>query len=776
MATYRQDVTQNLEPVMANIGTLAKADEAMAMSAKYSAGAVDTIARGLGGAIETGAKLKQQFDIREYGKEAEQLRESFFETNMAAERAAEKYGTLASERTMFDKLNMGPQTQEGQASIDKKLAGYDSELERLKLAAEGGMRNDTYVNRVSALTKKAIAQYPALADQIRQRVGAVTGLEGADAWADMQYVRSRFSAEKKEKGISEEDMARDAIKRIAPIGTFGDEVTLFNLYKTDRPQFDQRVRAANEYNASKTQTDAIKNQVSGLQGQSDLQADTARAGFTAVFAGKLQTNVLSSMTKDTEEVYGKVLALQAKGENININPVAFDVQIKTHAAQMLTYIDNAKRESYATIDNYLANNPNVTDAKRKELYADVDRAADVMRSRYADDKGVGLVAMSNIFKTYRDKSLQEKTQLVDLAIKQQSAMQNNPMVMAYWAGGEARENLRRTQPHFYEFMVGQEQELTSSLVGVRNDIKGATDLGNVQRVLTQASQNPVAVPVDTMATPTVTKAAHQALHASAKTVLDKASKAGTVDAMEVNTIAAAFATNTETGANSLLLAREWKQLNGKLNTLPEVDLNVIKGSVSNSVKTTVTSIQSLKQGIEAKYKTTLQVGVNDAGEIGVIAPAVSLGNRPLAGGTGFNPAAAKEFMQKAKPLLNNVVYGRAMLTSEQPKAIGTEFATLINNNQPYGGFYQQDAQPVATPAPAPTPSAPAQPTPTAPTSTTPDLDAMVKSQLQKMKDVDPDLNVDYIYNSFLRATPEQKKVLETKFRTNSVRMADLNVK
>jgi len=763
MATYRQDVTQNLEPAMANPATLSKAQEAQAAAAKYNMAATETLVKGLSGVIETGAKLKTEFDIRGYTKEAEQLREGFFESNMAAERAAEKYGSLAAERTMFDKLNASPQMPANQAAIEKTLAGYDSELERLKLAAEGGMRNDVYVGRVSALTKKAIAQYPGLADQIRQRVGATTGLEGGDAWADMQYVKSRFSAEKKAKGPTEDEMAAATIKRIAPYGTFGDEVTLFNLYNTDRAQFNTRVRSASEYEAAKTQTDSIKNTVTGLQGQSDLQADTARSGFTAVFAGKLQTNVLSSMTKDTEEIYGKVLALQAKGENININPVAFDVQIKTHAAQMLTYIDSAKREAYATVDTYLANNPNVTDAKRKELYADVDRASEVMRTRYADDKGVGLMAMSNIFKTYRDKSLQEKTQLVDLAIKQQSAMQNNPMVMSYWAGGEARENLRRTQPHFYEFMVGQEQELTGSLIGVRNDIKGAQDLGNVQRVLTQASQTPVAVPVDTIATPNVVKAAHQALHASAKTVLDKASKAGTIDAMEVNTIAAAFATNTETGANSLLLAREWKQLNGKLNTLPEVDLNVIKGSVSNSVKTTVISIQSLKQGIEAKYKTTLQVGVNDAGEISVVAPAVSLVNRPLVGDTGFNVAAAKEFMQKAKPLLNNVVYGRAMLTSEQPKAIGTEFATLINNNQPYSGFYQQNAQPVT---PAQTTGAPA----------TGNLDAQVKTTLQRMKEADPDFNVDYVLNAYQKASPEQKKVLAERFNTNSVRMSDLNAK
>jgi hypothetical protein len=31
---------------------------------------------------------------------------------------------------------------------------------------------------------------------------------------------------------------------------------------------------------------------------------------------------------------------------------------------------------------------------------------------------------------------------------------------------------------------------------------------------------------------------------------------------------------------------------------------------------------------------------------------------------------------------------------KQPKEVGTEFATVINNNQPYGGFYKSEAQPV----------------------------------------------------------------------------------
>jgi len=51
-----------------------------------------------------------------------------------------------------------------------------------------------------------------------------------------------------------------------------------------------------------------------------------------------------------------------------------------------------------------------------------------------------------------------------------------------------------------------------------------------------------------------------------------------------------------------------------------------------------------------------------------------------------------------------------MLTQEQPKAVGQDFATLINSNQPYGGFFSMQAQPVAATA---TPATPAASTPRA---------------------------------------------------------------
>jgi hypothetical protein len=693
MATYQANITKNIEPAMANPGTLQQAGAS-------TRAAIQTLGEGAN-AVYKGYVEQEVANIEEG---ASNLAQEFFISNQAAQVAGRQAAQMQSGAPMagsvFAETLLGAQGEDAQARAAQQLRSYDSELVRLKAAAEGGMSNEQYVSRIDALTKKAIAQYPGLSNQIREKVGAVTGLPYADRWAQMNYVRERFSKVEAPKQVSPEDLAMKDIDDAAKTGMFGTREELLNDYRTNRATYDTKMTGFKQVLQAQTQTNVINNNIGALSGQSDLQADTVRAGFSAIFAGGLGATTLSQAVNDKEKVLGTTLQLMAEGKSVTVDPVAFQTSIAVHNAQMKTNIEGARTQAYRSIDAYLAKNPNVSDGKRKELYADIDRQANQSLSLYADDKGVGLLAIANIFKTYRDKSLTEKQQLVNLAIQQQSAMQNNPMVMAYWAGGTARENLQRTNKDFYEFMVGQENELTTSVSGVRNLVTGATDLANVQRVLVQAQQAPTAVPTDPVASPATTRAAHQALSASAAELLKKTS----LLPAEVNIASAAFSTNVATGANSLTLARDYKKYGEQIAKLPETDQAVIKSNVSNSVSGAVISINGVKQAIEAKYKTTLTLGVNDAGEISVVVPqqqATGLTNRPLVSGAGgFNAAAAAEFMKQVKPMLNNIVYGTSMLTMKQPKEVGTEFANVINKNERYGGFYKSEAQPV-TPTEAP---------------------------------------------------------------------------
>lgn len=704
MATFRADITRNVEPAMANPALLGQAARAKAES-------INTLT-GLAGDMYKGYVAGELANIEE---QAANVAGEFFISGQAAQQAARRIPAVEAARgTVFE--TQGPLQPQQQEAVEKQLSSFDAELNRLKLASEGGMSNERYMSRIDTITKQAIAKFPGMADKIRERVGAVTGLPGADRFAQMSYVRDRFTPprEDRSKVKTPEDMALQDIDKAAETGMFGTREELLNIYRTDRPKYDERMSGFKQVLSTQTQTKTLESYTGGLRGQSDSTADQQRASFAAIFSGSLGTSVLTQSVQDKEQTFSTTLGLMAAGDPRAVNPVQFETLVKLHAAQMRTNIEQARRVAYTSIDTYLANNPNVSDAKRKELYADVDRSATVALGQYADDKGVGLVAMANIMRTYRDKTLAEKSQLVDLAIKQQSAMQNNPMVMAYWAGGDARENLKRTNRSFYEFMVGQENELTGSIGGVRNDIKAAGDLANVQRVLVQSQQSPAAVPADPVAAPAVTRAAHQAQMATATAALAKAE----LSPPEVNIVSAALSTSTQYGANSQLLAREYRKIGDKILKLPEPDQAVIKSNVSNSITQSVRNVIDVKQTIESKYKVQLQLGVNDAGEIVVLQPArpeipaqrraMTMAEMQAAAAPVINTAytqASAEFTKQLKPMLNNMVFGRAMLTQEQPKAVGQDFAGLINNNQSYGGFFSMEAKPVA--APAATPAAPA---------------------------------------------------------------------
>jgi hypothetical protein len=603
----------------------------------------------------------------------------------------------------------------------------------------------------------------------------------------MNYVKERFSKQEGTKQKSPEDVAMQDMDEAAKTGKFGTREELLIDYRTNRSRYDAKMTGFKQVLEAQTNVNIVKNNIGALSGQSDSQVDTVRAGFSAVFDGSMGANVITTAVNDKEQVFKDTLKLMESGDPKAIDPTKFQVLVALHTSQMKTNIESARKAGYNVIDAYLAKNPNVSDAKRKELYADQDRNAESSLRLYADDKGIGMLAMANVLKNYRDKSLTEQQMVLDLAIKQQSAMQNNPMVMAFYGLGASRENLKRTNPDFYDYMITNEKRIQEAVRGIRNDVAVATDLADVKRVFLQSEQSGAAVPVDPLASRTNTRAAHQALNASAVEILKKTS----LLPAEINIVSAAFATSVATGANSLTLANGYKKYGEQIMKLSNTDQAIIKSNVSKSVSGAVIDISDVKRVLEAKYKTTLTLGVNDAGEISVVPKMVA--NTTPAYGTSpgmyqrtiVDPTysqAANEFMKQVKPVLNNIVYGTSMLTQKDAKVVGTEFATTINNNQPYSGFYNSQAQPIATPTPvAPTPVTPTPTTPAPataiPVSTAPanvDLETQVRSTLDKMKALDPTMNTEYVFNAYKRSSPEKQKELAKLFATNSVRMADLS--
>lgn len=684
MATkYSVDVTNSIEPASADYGALARAAESRAKQTELLAKSAESL-----------IGIYQKTKLFETEEKAAELSAEFLRTNQMASSSAQKAMQMEAMRPerggAVAEAMLGAGGAEKQMQAKEALKGFDREINRLKEASNGGMSNAEYVNRINSLVKSSIAANPAMADEIRQKVGALTGLEGADRWAQMQYVKDRFTKPTTTKDpLSEADMAAATIKRIAPLGTFGDEVTLTNLFRTNRTEYDRRVRSATEYLATKTQTEAIQSQVAGLTATSDMDADKARAGFVAVFAGSVQSNVLNTTVVDAENTFGQTLELMKKGDPNSIDPVKFKVLVDLHSTQMRTNIDAAKRQAYQTIETYLANNPNISDAKRKELYADVDRSAENLLTRYTDKNGVGLIAMANIMSTYRDKTLTEKQQLVDLAIKQQSAMQNNPMVMAYWAGGASRENLKRTNRYFYDFMEQQEQNLTTSILGVRDDITAAQDLSTVQTVVLTAQQTGEAVAPPVVGNVGAVKAGHEAIKATAVELLNKTD----LTKPEINVISSAFATSAQYGANSQLLLSNYKQFSEKLKKLNPVDYGQVKKEVDRSVTIGVDNIREIRDVLNRKYNTNYKIKASPEGVLYMDSMSTAVSVRdPKA------RAIADEFKKQARALSITTVFSRAMFTDEDVGIIANQFVDAINNDAQVTSFYETPVTSNATPA------------------------------------------------------------------------------
>ena len=696
MATYAKDITQSIEPAQANVATLGKGIEARAEGARLSANATGTMLKAAGFIAEQYVA----YDVGKTQAEAEQVASEFLDRGMQAEKAGQDAQVVMAQRDQLATTGTSYSVvPDAETRRQAALGTYDQEIKRLKDAAAGGMSNEEYVSRVSALTRKAIAKYPGLADSIREKVGTITGLPYADRWAEMQYVRERFTREtKKDTEFDPMKIVLKDIEAASTAGTFGSQKDLFDLYQTNRPEYNRRITAFNQNRALKTGVDAVSTQISGLHAQSDLEADQLRGSFVAMFQGNLGVNVTSASVSTLENVYKPVLALMAKGENITVNPAAFDTQIKMHNAQIKTNIEQARVASINEIDKYLANNPNVTSSKRDQLKADINSAADLQLRMYADDKGVGLAAMSTIMSNYRDKSIKEQRDLVNLAIQQQAAMQNNSLVMAYWAGGEQRKNLELTNKDFYNFMVKQERILLDNTNGITSNSAGTDSLREATIIIEAASKNPAPVAVSPTATPENVKAAHAAMQSSANSSLDKAVKGFVLTPMESNVISSSLSTNVEAGANSQILANDYKKMGDKIKLLPAEDQAVIKDNVSKAARNNVMAMSSLRDGLEMKHGVTLTLGVTPSGQI-VAMPtplskeeqtrqkALGITKIPLNDARRKEPAAIDEFNKQSKAMLSNLVFGRAMLTEENPVTIANEFATMLNNKQQYNGFY-----------------------------------------------------------------------------------------
>lgn len=707
MATYRADLVQNIQPATADYQALARSAELRGQAdvnllkvlgevgvSAYKAYQAEDIKSTATGAMvknEKGELVESNTDLLN----AQELTEAFLTRNQAAQKASlleTEARKLAGQQYTYASEFEGGMPYEAQqrdiaqfeAAKAQTLTQYSTEIQRLKEASKGGMSKEEYVARVSAITKKAIAKYPHMSDEIRQQVGIVTGLPYADRWAQMQYVKDMFSKSDSSGGADPLDPRKalaSTITAMAKTNLFGTEVQLNEIYHNNPEKFNDIVKNYNEYTAVIAKEQQAVATLQRDVAVADNDADKRRGIFGVIFQTAFGGNVLTSSmkaTQDKESPYHQVFELMKQGKNLTTHPGAFETHVKMHVAQMRTNIESAYRTASNQLELWLAKS-NVSDGKRNEMRKDLTTLRDIELGRYANENG--LIAMSSIMARHKEKTIEQQKTLFEFAIKGLSSFNNNALIQAYFASDASRSRLAIENPNFYAKINQMEETVSSTLQMLRNESEAYSDLEKIASVMRQATAAPASMEIDyIIGDSTMYKATHEAMMGQARGSLDKATAGLPLDKQEVNIISSAFATSAQYGANANQLMNRHQEFYNSLSKLPASQLAIVKENVNNGAKAAIINVMQIKQVLEAKYGMTINLGLNSMGEIAPILSAVDVRNSKAR-------EMISEFTKASRPLIRTAIFARAAVTGEEPKVGGQAFLTAITNNTPPEDFF-----------------------------------------------------------------------------------------
>jgi hypothetical protein len=703
-------------------------------------------------------------DMRQMQVDSEALANQFMTEGVAAEQAAKTLPVL-EDVISFDQ-NVGPLRDEDVAVINNMKA----EANRLRGALEGGMSNVQYEARVADLTRKYLARYPGMGDKIRQIVGATTGLPGADRWAASQYVQERFSP-KKPDANSDAMVKKDIDLIMGALPNKFSYEELYTMRATEDPRYYSTLRQAQERVGIKANNENAKNMLESVAISSVPQMQEASL---AAFEGELSTQLTGAydlaVAQGTFDAYNKMV------QSGKMNPDELAAAAQAHSARMLRSVDIA----YTNAKNNVIRKAaalGLTKAQQDEVLAGLNSRYESEKLLWGDKNA--FVAQALVEKGFADATLDKKLRMMQ-ATSGLLQHVDRSVINSYFTNPQV---LKASNLELYNYIDTAIQAANNARTSVISSLD--TTRNNIRFTVQQAEKTGELVIPEGSSTQEI-KTIHQNISAnvaSAINVINSTPEAlrGEVTPNAVLNLQALLTGVTPQGGG-VDVTRNIGSLRSMYEKLPDSDKQTVKAAASTGSVSTMNNIKAVLMDIEREFGVRPQFGVNDAGELGVInltfkgstqaRPGGSQG--PLSDIANFN--ANKEAVKRLTPMLINLVNTRVFTelgdASAVRKTVATEYANIINNNQPYSGFYSLEARPVSAPAEA-APSGIVDGEEVAPAAVS-DMDSQVQSVLSQMKQRDPDLNTEYIYNAYLRASPEEKEELAKKFRANNVTMGDLS--
>jgi hypothetical protein len=294
MATYRANITQNVEPAMANPAYLQRAAELRAGAFESKAKGVSTLL----GAAETAYKGYVEAEVANVGEEVRATSTEFFERNAAlgeAQELTQRKGTVAGSI-------MGPLQPAEQEGVDALLSGFDQEINRLRQAAQGGMRMEEFMDRINTTTRKAIARFPGRADEIRQRAARASGIENIDRLEESRFIQRVFSDKPVEDKTAQTrlQMAQKDIEGAAKLGVYTQQ-ELFDMWSSSDPRYDAFMKTYKESTATTFALNNIKTNVESAVVTSDFQATQLQPQFNAILDFSFANNAFIIAAADKQQ-------------------------------------------------------------------------------------------------------------------------------------------------------------------------------------------------------------------------------------------------------------------------------------------------------------------------------------------------------------------------------------------------------------------------------------------------------------------------------------------
>jgi hypothetical protein len=689
---YSSDNVANIGVATADAGGVAQATLA-ASKAK----APDTLF-GDAVALAGGAyNMYVEGDMQLAGQAGERLSSDMLLTNKNAAAAQKLQAGIGQEVASVERGIIPPTLD----AAEEKLAELKAAAARLSDAANGGMSPEEYVTRVEGLSKKYVAKYPGLADKVREIVGRTTGMPGADLWAAQQYVRDRLAkpagGSGGETALSPEKLALKDIEKYGPyIAEFTTE-QLGQMWSGNNQHYSALMRIAKDKDYAMKGNESALAQAAAISKTATSNAAALRAPLGVLISSQLSLGVLNKTTIEQEKRFASLFDTVSKGGSIETID-EYNIRLEEHRTNITSILQETKSSAYNMVAQYGNANPNAEQSALDALYKGIDQQLIGYENKYSGKEG--MFAFATALGKYKDKTMTEKMQLVDLNTKMISALKNEQLVSMYARGpGDAGyEKLKRDQPGFFSLvdgLYGNQNAFINSAMGM----DGKDALAQVDQVLRGIGATGVPPASNSGINPTVAKVANEVAMSTTQQVL-----MGNEDLTKEqrNTVSAALTSSVLTGHNYTIMKGNWKAISANLGKgAHTATVEQAKAKVSNASIETVNAVRTTIAMLAKETGVTLEIGVNSEGELAPIPPSSSSyqdRTKPLPGQNPNDMDApfkivqwrdvAERFINATKPRTSSLVYTRAALTGQAPADISKEYVEAFKSkSNNYAGWY-----------------------------------------------------------------------------------------